>query len=58
VVLFRSGDMEDLAAKLVLALGMKRGDPVPVRGCLERLMEIYEEAPRKTTRYAAARTGA
>lgn len=57
VVLFRPGDAEDLASKVEEALAMERRDPAPVRGCLERLLEIYEEAPRKTGRYDAARAG-
>jgi glycosyltransferase involved in cell wall biosynthesis len=57
-ILFRPGDAEDLAEKLEVALAADRRQPSPVHGCLERLMEIYEEAPRKTGRYDAARAGA
>src|SRR5262245_26011912 len=42
VTLFRRGDAEDLAAKLEGVLTAGRGDPAPVRGCLQRLLEIYE----------------
>jgi glycosyltransferase involved in cell wall biosynthesis len=42
-ILFQPGDVEDMLAKLDLALAVKRGEQLHTAGCMERLMEIYRQ---------------
>lgn len=58
VILCNPGDPQDLAEKLDLALGKPHAAPAPPDECFDRLMEIYDQASRKTGRYDAARVGA
>jgi glycosyltransferase involved in cell wall biosynthesis len=49
-ILFQPGDVEEMVSKVELAMAVKRGDEAPLAGCMDRLMEIYQQvtAPRKT----------
>jgi hypothetical protein len=42
-ILFHPGNVEDMLAKIELALAMKRSDRSQTAGCMDRLMEIYRE---------------
>jgi glycosyltransferase involved in cell wall biosynthesis len=42
-ILFHPGDMEDMLAKVELALAVKRGDGSQSPGCMDHLMETYRQ---------------
>ena len=42
-ILFQPGDVEDLLAKLEVAIAAKRDKPARAEGCMDRLMEIYRQ---------------
>src|SRR5450759_1041130 len=42
-ILFRPGDVAEMAAKVELALAVKRGKQPPAAGCMDRLMAIYRQ---------------
>lgn len=42
-ILFQPGDAEEMAAKVSLALAMRKGSQPQAQGCMDRLMEIYQE---------------
>jgi glycosyltransferase involved in cell wall biosynthesis len=42
-ILFRAGDLEDMLAKVELAMAAKRGVQSRAAGCMDRLMEIYRQ---------------
>jgi glycogen(starch) synthase len=44
VVLFQPGDLGEMLSKIELAMGIKRGGQAPTAGCMDRLMEIYQQA--------------
>jgi glycogen synthase len=48
-ILFQPGDMEEMLSKVELAMAAKRDGEAPVAGCMDRLMEIYQQvtAPRE-----------
>jgi glycosyltransferase involved in cell wall biosynthesis len=43
VILFHPGDVDDMVAKIELALVARRGDRAQTVGCMDRLMEIYRQ---------------
>jgi glycosyltransferase involved in cell wall biosynthesis len=43
VILFHPGDVEDMLAKVELALAVKREGESHSAGCMDRLMEIYRQ---------------
>jgi len=42
-ILFHPGDVDDMLAKIELALETRRGDRAQTVGCMDRLMEIYRQ---------------
>ena len=42
-ILFRPGDVEEMRAKIELALDARRGHRSQTAGCMDRLMEIYRQ---------------
>jgi glycosyltransferase involved in cell wall biosynthesis len=42
-ILFQPGDVEEMLAKLEVAMAMQRDGEVPVAGCMDRLVEIYQQ---------------
>ncbi len=48
-ILFQPGDVGEMLSKIELAMATKRGGGAPVAGCMNRLMEIYQQvtAPRE-----------
>ena len=47
-ILFPPGDVEEMLSKVELAMAIPADGEVPVAGCMDRLMEIYQQvtAPR------------
>jgi glycosyltransferase involved in cell wall biosynthesis len=48
-ILFQPGDVGEMLSKVELALALKRDGETPAAGCMDRLMEIYQQvtAPRE-----------
>jgi glycogen(starch) synthase len=48
-ILFRPGDVAEMLSKIELAMAIKSGGEAPAAGCMDRLMEIYQQvtAPRE-----------
>jgi len=48
-ILFQPGDVGEMLSKIELAMATKRDGGAPVAGCMNRLMEIYQQvtAPRE-----------
>jgi glycogen(starch) synthase len=43
-ILFEPGNVEEMLAKIELALAARRGDQSQTAGCMDRLLEIYRQA--------------
>jgi glycosyltransferase involved in cell wall biosynthesis len=48
-ILFQPGDVEEMLSQVELAMTVKRDGEAPAAGCMDRLMEIYQQvrAPRE-----------
>jgi len=48
-ILFQPGDLGELLSKFELAMAAKRDTEAPVAGCMDRLMQIYQQvtAPKE-----------
>jgi len=52
-ILFQPGDIGEMLSKIELAMTMENDAEVPVAGCMDRLMEIYQQATAPEEAYVS-----
>jgi len=52
-ILFEPGDLGEMLSKVELAMAMEKDREVPVAGCMDRLMEIYQQVTAPEEAYVS-----
>jgi len=52
-ILFQPGDVGEMLSKVELAMAMENDGDAPVAGCMDRLMEIYQQATAPEEAYVS-----